>query len=252
MTSDMAKLVKRPVGLVKRPVGLVKHPDGLVKHPEEFSEAVKPPKIVKVKLLRAYKEYTVEDLLNYLSGTEKFDALFSTEDKQETKGIFSVHSQYDWTEVNLDISDVDGSVIGALGTITQFKSIIAYWNLGCGLFGPIVYERNLRYLDLYRDGPLRTESLIIKIKDITFNSHSIERVLRSLANFVSFQLSPFKLEFEWGANVGEQNAQQFINSCEKIAREKIENKFRVQIKTELLSLDKYFGGTFLSVLRPNP
>lgn len=215
----------------------------------DMTKLVKPLKIVK--LLRADKEYKVDDILNYLSGTEKFDALFSTEDKQETKGIFSVHSQDDWSEVDLDISDVDGSIIGGIGSAAQFKSIIACWNLGFGLFGPIVYERNLKYLSLYRDRPLRTESLLIKIKDITFNSHSIERVLRSLANFVSFQQSPFKLEFEWGANVGEQNAQQFANSCEKIG-EKIENKSRVQIKTELLSLDKYFGGTFLSVLRPSP
>ena len=238
MSSNMTKLVKRPVGLVK--------------HPEGFSEAVKPPKIVKIKLLRADKEYKVNDLLGYFDGTEKFDALFSTEDNQECteKGIFSVHSQDDWTEVDLDISDVDGSIIGGIGS-AEFKSIIACWNLGFGLFGPIVYERNLKYLDLYRGRPLRTESLIIKIKDIAFNVYSIERVLRSLVNFVSFQQSPFNLEFEWRANVGEQNAQQFVNSCEKIAREKIENKFRVRIKTELLSLDKYHGGTFLSILRPN-
>lgn len=214
----------------------------------DMTKLVKPLKIVK--LLRADKEYKVDDILNYLSGTEKFDALFSTEDKQETKGIFSVHSQDDWSEVDLDISDVDGSIIGGIGSAAQFKSIIACWDLGFGLFGPIVYERNLKYLDLYRGRPLRTESLIIKIKDIAFNVYSIERVLRSLVNFVSFQQSPFTLEFEWGANVGEQNAQQFVNSCEKIG-EKIENKFRVQIKTELLSLDKYFGGTFLSILRPN-
>lgn len=228
---------------------------------EELSEVVKCPeepikksKLVRVKLLGAYKEYKVENLLNYFDGTEKFDALFSTEDKQECteKGIFSVHSRDDWSDIDLDISDVDGSVIGAIGPTTQFKSMVAYWNLGCGLFGPIVYERNLRYLDLYRDRPLRTKSLIIKINDIAFNVYSIERVLKSLANFVSFQLSPFKLKFEWGANVREQNVQQFVNSCEKIAREKIENKFGVRIETELLSLDKYCGGTFLSVLRPIP
>ncbi len=222
---------------------------GVVKCPEG---PVKNSKLVKVKLLRAYKEYKVENLLNYFDGTEKFDALFSTEDKQETKGIFSVHSRDDWSDIDLDISDVDASIIGAIGPTTQFKSMVAYWNLGCGLFGPIVYERNLRYLDLYRDRPLRTKSLIIKIKDIAFNVYSIERVLKSLANFVIFQLSPFKLEFEWGANVREQNVQQFVNSCEKIAREKIENKFGVRIETELLSLDKYCGGTFLSVLRAIP